>query len=366
MPPAATSVSVPAPDSRAQAAPVAPPQAQAQAAPVAPPAVPAPQVTVAGPQPAATPQVTTSTAQPNAARHATAPASTAWSATTTRQEAQANAAAVATTAPISAAPAAATPTTSSAQQVSTGTVYNGREQLHPDGDRGSSGALDRLRIGSHLASHSSLAQLRISTTSSGLILGADRQQRPVTVRFFQPEPLRAALVGGTWAGQLVAFRALALGARVMVITAEPGAWQGFGDRVTGRNDRVAVLSVGHAQPPAGTPHQPLLIVHDPGPTGTVVAAPQQLGPWQTQLTILRQLDEAGVPSVQQCGLVLLQRLANAEANLAATTLRLPGPSVQFLQVMADDMVALVADGSDRYMWFAQTDIERQHTGAPRR
>jgi hypothetical protein len=250
-------------------------------------------------------------------------------------------------------------------QLPPGTVYESRRPPGPgDGHRGLSGRLARLRIGSHTASRSALAQLRISTPGTGLILGADRQQGPVSVRFFRPEPTRIALVGGAWAGQLVTFRALALGARVAVVTADPQAWQGFGERATGRGDRVAVLSAEQPLAVTASAQQPILVVYDLGQLGAT--APQPLGPWQTQLTILRQLSQPGVPSIQDCNLVMLQRLGSAEAALVGSSLRLPAASTQFLQVMADDMIALVGDGAERYIWFAQTDVERQYAGAPRR
>ncbi|MGW4460887.1 hypothetical protein [Micromonospora sp. NPDC004704] len=227
-----------------------------------------------------------------------------------------------------------------------------------------SGRLTRLRIGSHTASRAALTQLRITAAGSGMILGADRQQLPVSVRMFRPDPTRVALVGGVWAGQLVTFRALALGARVAVVTTDPYAWHGFGERATGHGDRVAVLNAEQPLALTGSAHQPILVIYDLGFAGG--AAPPPLGPWQTQLTVLRQLGQSGVPSIQECDLVILQRLSSVEAPLAAEALRLPRSSAQFLQVMADDMIALVGGGTERYVWFAQTEVEREQAGGPRR
>jgi hypothetical protein len=224
--------------------------------------------------------------------------------------------------------------------------------------------LARLRIGSHTVSRSALAQIRLSPANSGLILGMDRHKSPVLLRMFGPTPTRVALVGGVWAGQLVAFRALALGTRVVVVTTDPYAWQGFGERATGQADRVAVTTVD--QPPAltGSVRQPVLVIYDQGGVGA--NAPQPLAPWQTQLTILRRLDQVGVSSVRDSDLVMLQRLTGPEATVAGAALRLPASSTQFLQVMANDMVALVGGGTERYVWLTQTEVERQYAGAPRR
>jgi len=245
-----------------------------------------------------------------------------------------------------------------------GTVVDTRRPPDGNGHRAPSGRLAPLRIGSHTASRSALAQLRFSSLGTGLILGADRQQRPVSVRFFRPAPVRVALVGSVWAAQLVAFRALALGARVTVVTAEPHAWHSFGERSTGRSDRVVITAAERPIAPSATALRPALVIYDLGVAGA--RSPQPLGPWQTQLTVLRQLDQAGAPAVQDCDVVLLQRLGGTEAGLLSDALRLPPQSTQFLQVMPDDMVALVSGGAERYLWFAQTDVERQYGGAPRR
>jgi hypothetical protein len=243
-------------------------------------------------------------------------------------------------------------------------VYDGRQPPDGNGYRSLSGRLARLRIGSHTASRGALAQLGISSPGMGLILGADRHQRPVSVRFFRPEPTRITLLGGVWAGQLVAFRALALGARIAVVTIDPAAWDGYGERATGRGDRVSILTAEQHFLLSATAHQPILIVYDLGVAGPTI--PQPLGPWQTQLTVLRQLDQTGVPSVQDSHLVMLQRLGGVEANLVGTALRLPDHSVGFLQVMANDMLALLGGGADRYIWLAQTEVERKYAGPPQR
>jgi len=357
-PPAVARPAVPtqygAPHAQQQAAPPPPPR-------TLPPPPPAPQVPVANPptggmvigrDPTLSAPVVQVPPPSTAAPQRTAVA---------RQAAQAAAAAQA--ASVAGAQAAGLAIPEAGQEGPPGTVYDSRRPPN-GGGHPLLGKLARLRIGSHTVSRSALAKLRLSSPGTGLILGADRQQRPVSVRFFRPEPTRVALVGGAWAGMLVAFRALALGARVAVITADPRTWHGFGERATGRGDRVAVFPTEQPLALAANAQQPVLLLYDLGLVGP--NAPQQLGPWQTQMTVLRQLDQTGVPSIQDCNLVMLQRLGSAEAALVGGALRLPAPSTQFLQVMADDMIALVGDGSDRYIWFSQTDVERQYAGAPRR
>ena len=82
--------------------------------------------------------------------------------------------------------------------------------------------------------------------------------------------------------------------------------------------------------------------------------------------MLRRLEPSGVAAVQDSDLVMLQRLGGGEANLAGSALRLPAPSVQFVQSMAVDMLALVGGGADRYVWLKPTDVELALAGPPRR
>ncbi|MEU4427316.1 hypothetical protein AB0F81_42390 [Actinoplanes sp. NPDC024001] len=235
----------------------------------------------------------------------------------------------------------------------------GRERTGP------SGRTSRLRIGWHAVPRAGLRGVTVTPSSgAGLLLGRDRQHSPVPLRLFGPEPVRVALVGGVWAAQLLIFRAFSVGARAIVVTSEPQAWSGFGERATGQYNRLTVLSSDQGGFPGGTAQTPTLTVYDLGVTGPATAPP--LGPWHTQLTILRQLDRPGVAALQDAQLVLLQRLGGDEATLASSTLRLRPQSGQFLQFMADDMVALIGDGTERHLFLHQTGVEQQYVGLPRR
>ncbi|WP_328466849.1 hypothetical protein OHA21_47365 [Actinoplanes sp. NBC_00393] len=171
-------------------------------------------------------------------------------------------------------------------------------------------------------------------------------------------------MGGVWAAQLLIFRAFSLGARAIVVTSEPQAWSGFGERATGQYNRLTVLSSDQGGFPPGTAQTPTLTVYDLGMTGPVTSPP--LGPWHTQLTILRQLDKPGVAALQEAQLVLMQRLGGDEATLASATLRLRPQSGQFLEVLADDMIALIGDGMEQHLFLRQTGVEQQYVGLPRR
>ncbi|GAA2611573.1 hypothetical protein GCM10010399_48060 [Dactylosporangium fulvum] len=242
-----------------------------------------------------------------------------------------------------------------------GTVYGNRDD---ERDAAPGGRQPGLRIGWHTASLTALNPMGVRSAGTGLVLGADYNQQPVPIRLFRPEPTRVTLVGGVWAAQMLAFRALALGSQIVVMTVDPAAWHGFGDRAVGRADRVAVL---HGEQPAtitATAHRPVLVVHDLGTTGP--SSPPAAGPWQTQLTVLRRLEEPGEPAVRSCDLVVLQRLHTTEAAVARTALQLDPQSVQRLQMLENEMLALIGGGANRYLWLHPTSAERQTMGNARR
>ncbi|HEY2673153.1 MAG TPA: hypothetical protein VGJ07_22685 [Rugosimonospora sp.] len=245
-----------------------------------------------------------------------------------------------------------------------GTVLQSQHALRETRRRTLSHRLTALHAGWHQITAETLRRLTNPSPGTGLILGVDQQRQPILVRFFRPEPTKVTLVGGVWAQRLLAFRALALGARVVLITTDPRAWHGFGELATGRSDRVALWN--NPRPPVvpATAQQPALIIHD---TGTYGAAPlPEPRPWQTQMVVVRQLGADNVRALQDCHLVIMQRLAAPEASMAVTALGLRDQSTQLLQMMGEDMLALLDDGTDRYVWLTPTGVERQYNGAPRR
>ncbi|GIF11758.1 hypothetical protein [Actinoplanes teichomyceticus] len=239
----------------------------------------------------------------------------------------------------------------------------------PPGDdlarTGPSGRTSPLHIGWHTVARRALRRVTVAPPAgAGLVLGRDREHVPVPLRLFAPEPVRIALVGGVWAAQLLIFRAFALGTRVVVVTTEPRAWAGFGEHATGQYNRLTVHRGDPGAAPAGSPQTPALTVYDLGMTGPATTPPP--GPWAAQLTILRRLDRPGVAALCDAQLAVLQRLGGDEAALATSALRLPPHSGQLLQSMADDVLAVIGAGADRYVSLAQTATERHSIGLPRR
>ncbi|MEV0718273.1 hypothetical protein [Asanoa sp. NPDC050611] len=75
---------------------------------------------------------------------------------------------------------------------------------------------------------------------AGMVLGYDRHGSPMVVPVFRPSSTRIVVVGELWSAQVIALRALALGARIDVRTRRWAAWHGFAEEADGSTDAIAV------------------------------------------------------------------------------------------------------------------------------
>jgi hypothetical protein len=228
--------------------------------------------------------------------------------------------------------------------------------------------LDRLSIGRHVAPTAELDQLQLTSVSFGLWLGRDQAGGPVTVRMFRPAPLHVVLVGGAWAAKLVTYRALRFGARLVVVTPDPAGWIDLGRRATGRTDRVAVVDDLRAPVSrVASADAPVLRL-----TGLGAAAEQDppvtaLPQWNTRLSVLPQATPEQVTpyraaQLASADLLLTQRLSAPEAATLAAALRLTERTSYVLQVLHDDMLAVLTRAGVRYAWLHPTSTEQSTLG----
>jgi hypothetical protein len=210
---------------------------------------------------------------------------------------------------------------------------------------------------------SAVEQVVVPAVEAGVLLGRDQVQAPVAVRLFGPRPGRVTVVGGWWAARLVAFRALATGALLAVHDAAARHWQGFGEMATNRAERMGFVDPGQPLALPATPRRPVLYVHD------LVAAqggPPPLGPWQCAMVVVPQLTAGAARALTEADRCVVQRLTESEATLAGSVLRLPTNTVGHLQLMPDDLLGLLGAGPARYVWAAQTALEKRLLGPPSR
>ncbi|MFG2038954.1 type VII secretion protein EccE [Dactylosporangium sp. NPDC048998] len=232
-------------------------------------------------------------------------------------------------------------------------LVTGRDGLTLDGGRSASVTAPRL------------SAIEPVVGGEGVMLGVNRRGEPVVIRLFRPEPTRAALVGGMRCAQLVILRALATGARVVVQSTRPHAWESF-QRGLGTAEALAFLPTGRlGEPPAATATSPQLLVLDVGPVpGRAVPVPE--GAWRTILFLRDDLTTADIDLLTRSDLALLQPLTPHEAALAGQALGL-GDSQTWLTKISPEMLGVVVNRQTvRWTRLSTTPIEHQLTGGPAR
>ena len=205
--------------------------------------------------------------------------------------------------------------------------------------------------------------LDLSFGAAGMMVGRNRAGEPVVARMFRPEQTRALLVGGVRCAQLISLRAMALGARVVVQTARPQAWEPFVRGAAVPGEAIAVVPPGRAvEIPPGSPLHPLLVVVDVGPVG---ADPRPGAGWQATLVVRDDFSAADIDVASRADLLIVQPLRADEANLMGTAIGL-GETAQWLTRIRPDMVGLINRRAVRWAALAQTPIEAQLIGPPGR
>jgi len=204
-----------------------------------------------------------------------------------------------------------------------------------------------------------LEGLELPVAVSGLMLGSNRHGEPVVTRLFRPEQTRALLVGGVRCAQLIALRAMALGARVVVQTARPQVWSPFVRGAAVPGESIAVIPPGRAVEIApGSALHPLLVIVDVGPVG---ADTRPGAGFQATLVVRDDFSPADVDVATRADLLVLQPLRPDEATLVGATLGL-GEAAQWLTRIRVDMVGVVNRRAVRWAALAQTPIETQLIG----
>jgi type VII secretion protein EccE len=205
--------------------------------------------------------------------------------------------------------------------------------------------------------------MHLPVSAGGLMLGSNRHGKPVVIRLFRPEQTRALLVGGVRAAQLIALRAMALGARVVVQTARPQSWEPFVRGAAVPGESIAVVPPGRSFEIApGSALHPLLVVVDVGPVG---ADNRPGSSWQATLVVRDEFTQVDVDVAARADLLVLQPLRPAEATLVGTALGL-GEVAQWMTKIRPDMVGVVNRRAVRWAALAQTPIESQLIGPPTR
>lgn len=214
-------------------------------------------------------------------------------------------------------------------------------------------------IGVQVADDETAEALHLSVGGAGLIVGNDEDGTPVAVRFFDHEPRNYVSIGGLNFLQLLAFRALALSAVVVVKTQRPAAWESFVRVSAGSTG--SIRCVGElSEIPKGTPNRPALLIvdSDSGVEGELSTG----GGWSAVLSAYDHVSQWNIEALAHADTVFAQSLSMAEATLVTAKLGIHEP-VKTLGRIPDGRLALVSRHELRFTQLVMTSVEKWMIGS---
>ena len=216
----------------------------------------------------------------------------------------------------------------------------------------------------HILEADQLNALSLPVSDDGVVIGTDPHRQPAVLGLFRPRPVDGALVAGSYLAQLLALRAAATGARIVIETARPELWSGLAQNAGGGQQIVALVPVRRVGALGASAASPVLLIRDCGARPPRLAQPKT--PWQTTLTLLPFLDPGYAGQLVGADLVALQRISPQEAQLAARVVRLGNEDVQALPGLPDELTLWCARHGRQYVYGMPTQLEAGLIGAPRR
>jgi ESX secretion system protein EccE len=214
----------------------------------------------------------------------------------------------------------------------------------------------------HVLPVEALPHLDLPLTVGGLVVGHEAQQQPVIVQLFRNRPTHVGVFAAAYVAKLLAFRALAVGAEVAVVTPRSAIWQPLAQAAPAQ--WVTALPPAAPTPTGGTAGRPTLVVEDVGMDNIQLRG--DLRPWQTQVVVRPFVTPQMTGQLRSFDAVLLQRTQPEAVYPVQSTFGLTEQSAQWLPRMPDETVALIGSGQVRYVNLVPTAVERTAFGAPTR
>jgi hypothetical protein len=217
-------------------------------------------------------------------------------------------------------------------------------------------------VGGHLLPVDALPQLDLPLTAGGLVLGHSRPQQPVVIRLFGNRPTSVGIFAAAYVARLLAFRALAVGAQVSVLTPRPAGWQALIAAAPPR--RVTVGRPGLPTPAGNSPVRPLLLCEDVGAGEATLR--RDLAAWQTQVLLRPFVTPQLIGPLRSFDLVVLQRIQPEAVYPIQLAFGLPDRTAQWFARMPDHTVAALAGGRVEFVNLVPTSTETGALGPPTR
>ncbi|WP_406455463.1 hypothetical protein OG782_27810 [Streptomyces sp. NBC_00876] len=208
------------------------------------------------------------------------------------------------------------------------------------------------------------ASLALPVGDDGVVIGVDGEGRPAVLGINRPVPYDVTLIGGLWTAQVLALRAAATGARIVVETGRAPAWTGLARAADGERPCISLHEVGRVPPQGPSAGSPVVVVRDCGirpPRGRVAS-----GPWQSVVTLLPYLSPVAPALLEKSSLVGIQRVSPDEAERVGRLMRLPAGETRALSTLTDGVTLWCTRRDRRFVMTRATDAETGLLGTARR
>ncbi|MFI6947935.1 hypothetical protein [Streptomyces sp. NPDC050422] len=215
----------------------------------------------------------------------------------------------------------------------------------------------------HTVRPEQLASLALPVGDDGVVIGVDDAGRPAVLGIIRPTAYDVTLIGGLWTAQVLALRAAATGARIVVETGRAPAWEGL-VRAAGDDCGIALHDVGRVPPQGPSAGSPVVVVRDCGirpPRGRVAS-----GPWQSVVTLLPYLSPVAAGLMEKSSLVGIQRVSPGEAEQIGHLMCLGSDETRALSTLTDGVTLWCTRRDRRFVMIRATDAESGLLGSARR
>ncbi|REF36566.1 hypothetical protein [Thermasporomyces composti] len=215
------------------------------------------------------------------------------------------------------------------------------------------------RVQAHETHAQELADTSLVLPPSGLVLGSG-QSGALVVRLFRSDPVRMCVVSPGRLAQLIAFRAVAVGAHVTVVTDAVAAWSRLVQAVPRGPAWLTVLPTGARVNATGSVARPSLVVDA---TRDHQALPRwEQGDWQTFVCVQSDLAPADEARLRSYDLLVTQRLSSQAADVARRGFGLAKDRAAWLTQMPPDVLAVAAAGQLAFGRLGLSTLEQRLFG----
>ncbi|MEW1692105.1 hypothetical protein ACIQOF_31410 [Streptomyces sp. NPDC091265] len=209
-----------------------------------------------------------------------------------------------------------------------------------------------------------LASLAVPVGDDGVVIGVDGDGRPAVIGINRPTPYDVTLIGGLWTAQVLALRAAATGARIVVETGRAHAWTKLAQAAGAGQPCVSLHDVGRVPAQGPSAGSPVVVVRDCGmrpPRGRVAS-----GPWQSVVTLLPYLSPVAPGLLEKSSLVGIQRVSPDEAAQIGQLMHLPADATRTLSTLTDGVTLWCTRRDRQFVMTSATDAESGLLGSARR